>query len=68
MARTPKSAENPPLNNPVIDQISGPYGETYVVRCSLGTPDGRNPCIITVWIVQKSDPNPRLVTAYAHQP
>ena len=38
-------------------------GIKYEVECSLATPDGRNPCIRTVWISQAEQP-PRLITAH----
>jgi hypothetical protein len=39
------------------------FGRKYLVSCTLVTPDGRNPCINTVWI-EDGDATPRLVTAY----
>jgi hypothetical protein len=57
-----------PKSNPVTSQRSNPYGATYEVSCSLTTPDGRNPCIISVWIVEPNDPRPRFITAYANPP
>ncbi|MGH7046228.1 MAG: DUF6883 domain-containing protein [Stellaceae bacterium] len=54
-----------PLANSVKSQTTTPYGEKYLVSCSLMTPDGRNPCVVTVWIIEPADPNPRFVTAYA---
>jgi len=33
-----------------------------MVRCQLRPPDGTNPCILTVWMVEASG-TPRLVTA-----
>ena len=41
---------------------SSPYGEKYVFRCAIATPDARDPCIRTVW--QKRDGDFWLVTAY----
>lgn len=40
------------------------YGTKYELRCEIKTPDERNPCIITVWIVEKGQEVPKLVTAY----
>jgi hypothetical protein len=54
--------EHPNLN-PLAATIPVAYGVKYLVRCSLKTPDGRNPCIVTVWM-KDSDAPPRLVTAY----
>lgn len=57
-----------PRMNSVTKQITTPFGEKYEVSCSLITPDRRNPCIVSVWIVEPPDPNPRFVTAYAAGP
>ncbi len=38
------------------------YGEKRVYRCSIITPDGRDPCIRTVWQLRSGDYWP--VTAY----
>jgi len=48
---------------PAVETIPVAYGMKYLVRCGLQTPDGRNPCIVTVWM-KDSDAPPRLVTAY----
>lgn len=48
---------------PVIEQRQSPFGTKYALNCQLATPDGRNPCITTVWIVEGHNA-PRLVTAY----
>jgi hypothetical protein len=37
-----------PRNNPVSGQFTNRYGTKYEVRCSLRTPDGRDPCIVSV--------------------
>ena len=57
-----------PLRNLVTDRRVRPHGITYEVGCSLITPDGRNPCIISVWIIGPIDPDPRFVTAYPNPP
>lgn len=57
-----------PQVNSVSARITTPFGEKYEVSCSLVTPDGRNPCIVSVWIIEPSDPDPRLVTAYPNPP
>lgn len=38
------------------------HGDKHHVRCSLRTPDGRSPCMLTVWIIRGEAP-PQLVTA-----
>lgn len=36
------------LAHPVAATEVSPHGAKYEVRCSIGTPDGRNPCVTTV--------------------
>jgi hypothetical protein len=43
-----------------------PHGTKYVVKCSAPSPDKRDPCILSVWIVDSGQTIPRLVTAYAN--
>lgn len=52
-----------PVDNPVLSAKPSAEGTRYRVQCSLGTPDGRNPCIISVWAVEDGLA-PRLVTAF----
>lgn len=53
-----------PQHNQVTSQTANMHGERYVISCSLRTPDTTNPCVISVWNIQPSDPYPRFVTAY----
>ena len=53
-----------PDRNTVEDVASDVWGTRYVVRCSIATPDGRDPCIRTVWMVRQGETDARLVTAY----
>jgi hypothetical protein len=53
-----------PKTNPVTSHMTTRYGEKYAVSCLLVTPDGRNPCIVSVWIIEPPDPIPQFVTAY----
>jgi len=53
-----------PQRNQVAGQTPNAHGENYEISCSLMTPDNTNPCVISVWIIQPSDPYPRFVTAY----
>jgi hypothetical protein len=48
----------------VTSQRPNAHGESYEISCSLRTPDNTHPCVISVWIIQPSDPYPRFVTAY----
>lgn len=40
------------------------HGVKYEVRCSAPSPDRRDPCIVTVWIVDAGQVAPCFVTAY----
>ena len=43
---------------------NSPFGNKYQLKCEFQTPDSRNPCIITVWIIENGQEFPKLVTAY----
>ena len=55
-----------PSMHPVVSVTAGAWGTKYEVRCSLHSPDGRNPCIRSIWVIDAANPDPRLVTAYAY--
>lgn len=44
-------------------EVKTRHGRKFVVECQIETPDGRNPCILSVWI-QTADKPPALVTAH----
>jgi hypothetical protein len=46
----------------VEDRIETVNGVKWIVRCDLVTPDGRNPCIRSVWL-DRGDGIPDLLTA-----
>ena len=48
----------------VASVVESRFGKRYIVEGKLVSPDGRNPLIRTVWIVEKPQAAPRLVTAY----
>lgn len=50
--------------NEVSRQVGNRYGDKYEVRCTIDTPDGTDPCIVSVWIIQSTNASPRFVTAY----
>lgn len=58
--------------HPQLNHIENVYqtvhGVKYTVRCSLPSPDGRNPCAFTVWMVDAGQSVPRFVTGYASPP
>jgi hypothetical protein len=41
-----------------------PHGTKYVADGDLPTPQGRVVRVRTVWVVEPTDPRPRLITAY----
>lgn len=40
------------------------FGPRYIVESNLKTPDGRDPCIRTIWQMDDGEVAPRLMTAY----
>lgn len=44
--------------------VENPYGVKYIVEGALRTPDGRDPRVRSVWIINAGAHTPRLVTAY----
>ncbi len=51
-----------PLDRTTPDTMFG--GIRYRVRCSIVSPDGRNPCVRTLWKIDSSSTVPRFLTAY----
>ncbi len=49
---------------PVIERVESQHGVKYIVIGRIETASGRSPSLHTVWIVDKGNENPRLVTAY----
>lgn len=48
---------------PVTAKETTRHGQKYEVQCQLVSPDGKNPCILSVWIKEGTKPL-RLVTAH----
>jgi filamentous hemagglutinin len=46
-----------------FNEVYSRFGVKYIVDCHFRTPDGRNPCIRTLWIEEFSGVA-RFVTAY----
>jgi hypothetical protein len=42
------------------------HGVKYEVKCSAPSPDGRDPCILSIWIIDAGQMVPRFVTAYGN--
>lgn len=52
-------------NEREIEQIKNSgFGNKCELKCEIKTPDERNPCIVTVWIIENNSESPKLVTAY----
>ncbi len=52
------------IDNEIASETVSPQGTKYVVRCNLVSPDGSNPCLTSVWIVDTGGLIPRLVAAF----
>lgn len=59
-----EALRNHALEHEVRHRTESDYGTRYVIEGVLYTPDGRNPLVRTVWIVDDDATAPRLVTAY----
>jgi hypothetical protein len=53
-----------PLRNTVVQHLDTDHGRKFTVECNMVTPDGRNPCVRTVWLRPGPADAPVLVTAY----
>ncbi|WP_174287181.1 DUF6883 domain-containing protein [Sphingomonas bacterium] len=53
-----------PDDNPVVAVRESQHGVTSVIRCRLRSPDGRDPCVQTIWMLDKGGSIHRFVTAY----
>lgn len=51
-------------SHPVAKTMESNYGIRYNIEGMLETPDGRNPKVRTVWIIEKETNVPRLITAH----
>ncbi|MCG2461461.1 hypothetical protein K8352_11930 [Flavobacteriaceae bacterium F89] len=48
----------------IVNNNDSPFGTKYKLECDIETPDERNPCIVSVWIIENDMDEPRLITAY----
>jgi hypothetical protein len=53
-----------PHANPVSATVQTQWGDTFEVVCRCQSPDGRNPCVKSVWVIEPISPDPKFVTAY----
>ena len=52
------------MANEVTKTDASEFGARYCIDGPIETPDGRNPHVRTVWIIEDADERPRLVTAH----
>ena len=52
------------LENKTVNTVESPFGCRYIVEGKLMSPDGRNPRVRTIWIIEKGESVPRLITAH----
>jgi hypothetical protein len=52
------------IDHPVERVVDSAFGTRYTVVGPLETPDGRDPHVRSVWILDKGSDAPRLVTAH----
>jgi hypothetical protein len=50
-----------------VQRLDSTHGEKYVVDGPIESPTGRRPRVRTVWIVDRGQEAPRLVTAYPRE-
>jgi hypothetical protein len=55
------------LSAQVTQSIESLHGKKYIVDGEIKTPIGKARIVRTVWIVDRGERSPRLVTAYPHE-
>lgn len=54
-------------NSPVTKSMTSVHGQKYIVDGTVLTPKGQVVIVRTIWIVEKGENRPRLVTAYPRE-
>ena len=54
-----------PNQHPVANLTAFAYGDMYEIRCSIASPDERNPCVRSFWAIEPPGADPKFITAYA---
>ena len=52
---------------PVSQNMETVHGKKYIIDGVLETPVGKSPVVRAVWIIDRGEEHPRLVTAYPHE-
>jgi hypothetical protein len=53
--------------SPISQSMETIHGKKYIIDGAIKTPIGKMPVVRTVWIIDKGEDVPRLVTAYPHE-
>jgi filamentous hemagglutinin len=59
-----EALEAHPIKNVLSRTEATDWGIRFVIDCSIDSPDGRNPCIRTVWQLEENSGHPKFVTAF----
>ncbi len=52
------------ISHPISKIVESPHGTRYSVDGEIASPDGRNPRVRSVWMVEAGSQSPRLITAH----
>jgi len=52
------------IDREIFSTSEDTFGINYKLKCNINNPDNRNPCIITIWIIEHNSNTPRFITAY----
>lgn len=59
-----KALSSHAVTHEVANSVTTTHGTKYIVEGELSTPDGRNPKVRSVWIIEHEQIVPRFITAY----
>lgn len=51
----------------VGESLESPHGQKYILIGPIRSPSGKTPSVRMIWIVDRGEDTPRLVTAYPHE-
>ena len=52
------------VSHPIAKTVESPHGTRYSVDGEMESPDGRNPRVRSVWMLETDSQRPRLITAH----
>lgn len=52
------------MAHPITKTVESPHGTRYSVEGKIESPDRRNPCVRSVWMLETGTTTPRLITAF----